>query len=105
MIEKLTPFYFQIIKNEGEIMIIANTLWNYLILLLAVIGFICCFMNAVLPATIIFFGVFIHMNLKTIIYFQLYKKYSKLKYMIQENGSKYSFKNPQIIKFIKVSSL
>lgn len=98
MVKLLLTYFFKIEKKANGIKITANVFVNYCSVIIALTGFLFCFNNKIIPAIVLMLIVFCLTNLKMIIYYKIYKKYSDPRYILQERGSKYSFKDPQVLE-------
>lgn len=96
-LKQFRKIFFSIHHQGKETYLISKTSSNYLVISLALIGFICCFLNAIILGSVIFIIIFIIMNIKSAVYYDIYKVYYKQKYQMEEIGSKYSLKHPKTL--------
>lgn len=84
-----------------EIRFVSRTKINYVHFAIALVGFMCCFANWIVPAVFIFALLASSMTVKSILYYQIYKQFSDRKIALQQSGRKYSFADPQQLIVLK----
>lgn len=95
--KKVRRFFFTFEKKHPDYYLVSKTVPNYCVAFLGLIGFICCFMNLIIPGALVFAIVFIVMSIKSAVYYDIYRIYYNQKYEMEEVGSKYSLSNPKTL--------
>lgn len=97
LVKKFKNIFFEFKIENNHKVVIDKTITNYLIFILAAVGIICVFMNYILVGVGVFAIIFITMNIKSTIYYSIYKSFAKNDQELEEIGSKYSFSDPKTL--------